>query len=537
MILYPNAYVNLLTGVPLDDRYTDTILFSTLDAQSTYFKARIKAGYSYNDFTYQRWDPRIGKKAAIRVPEVADNLYDVNYIAFRNNNFGTKWFYAFVKAINFINPGVTEIEYEIDVLQTWMFDFKVGRSFVAREHVSNDTVGMHTQPEGLDTGQYLMGPPVTTGVLNPKEDYSIGVACTFDQELNPAVGYISGDVYNGLKILSMGTADEVNDFLATAADDNKASGIVSIFMLPTILVANREAPNGYLSSVILDKDVSGSFKYVQQAGGYTPKNKKLYTYPYNFLYVTNYNSTPGSFRYEFFDTPNCRFGLHGAVSPNPEFLLIPYHYKNQSADTDQNRNEAMGLSGFPQCAYTTDVYKMYLADGANSRNVQMLGGALEMGIGGASKAAAAYQTTGSGWGAFGAGLLGMLPGASKILGMVAKKEDVKTLPNQAYGASSNVSSFAIGMRDFSFANMRISGEYAKVIDDYLSMFGYQVNVVKVPNLTGRQSWNYVQLVDGNITGSIPVDDIAKIRGIFETGLRLWHTTDLGNYSLPNNIVG
>ena len=64
-----------------------------------------------------------------------------------------------------------------------------------------------------------------------------------------------------------------------------------------------------------------------------------------------------------------------------------------------------------------------------------------------------------------------------------------------------------GRNGFSFYKMSIKQEYAKIIDDFFSMYGYKVNEVKIPNVTGRTNWNYVKTIDANILGDIPQEDM------------------------------
>ena len=122
----PNTIVRLLENVPFDSTYSDTILFTSVAEQTNFMQG--KAKYSFNNFTYQRVNssvaaPRIAY--SVRVPRVADDLYNCNYLMFQNSNYGSKWFYAFIKQVNYINPNNTEIIYEIDVYQTWAFDFEI----------------------------------------------------------------------------------------------------------------------------------------------------------------------------------------------------------------------------------------------------------------------------------------------------------------------------------------------------------------------------------------------------------------------------
>ena len=70
------------------------------------------------------------------------------------------------------------------------------------------------------------------------------------------------------------------------------------------------------------------------------------------------------------------------------------------------------------------------------------------------------------------------------------------------------------------------------------MYGYKVNDVKIPNITGRQNWNFVKLLNPNIEGSeIPEADLNKFKAQLELGITFWHNpATFRDYSQSNNIV-
>lgn len=72
------------------------------------------AKHSLTAQTYQRVN-----KGTMRVGLSADSCYDCNYLMFQNSGFGSKWFYAFITSVEYVNNAVTEITFEIDVMQTW----------------------------------------------------------------------------------------------------------------------------------------------------------------------------------------------------------------------------------------------------------------------------------------------------------------------------------------------------------------------------------------------------------------------------------
>ena len=79
---------------------------------------------------------------------------------------------------------------------------------------------------------------------------------------------------------------------------------------------------------------------------------------------------------------------------------------------------------------------------------------------------------------------------------------------------------------------------SKCIDDYFSMYGYKTNRVKIPNITGRPNWNYVQTAGFNATGLVPATDMVKIKQMFNKGVTFWHSgVNVGNYALANAGAG
>lgn len=153
MEINPNTSIYLLRGIPLDNTYNDTLYFATASAQLAYFQGKLSnnGGVSFTKQTYQR----VGRNRC-RLEISADKIYNVNYMFFQNTAYGSKWFYAFVTNVEYINDAVSEISYEIDVIQTYMFDWKLGMSFIDREHAATDAAGDNLMSEPFDVGDYVV---------------------------------------------------------------------------------------------------------------------------------------------------------------------------------------------------------------------------------------------------------------------------------------------------------------------------------------------------------------------------------------------
>lgn len=126
-------------------------------------------------------------------------------------------------------------------------------------------------------------------------------------------------------------------------------------------------------------------------------------------------------------------------------------------------------------------------------------------------------------------------GVANTIGEIYKESK---LPPQANGnLNSGDVTAAMGKNDFFFYGMSIKKQYAKIIDDYFSTFGYKINDVKIPNVTGRLNWNYVKTINCNILGDIPQEDLQTLKDMFNSGVTFWHNPNTFlDYSQSNSIT-
>ena len=147
-----------LCNTPLKSDNKNQISFNSREEQFSYFNGL--AVRRFSDFTYQR------KDNIIRVPVNAEVLFNdgVNYVMYDNKNFSTRWIYAYITEIEYINANVSHIHIKTDVFQTWFLDCEILPSFVVRETVINDDLFKHTLPENLPTGEQIT--VATTTIAN-----------------------------------------------------------------------------------------------------------------------------------------------------------------------------------------------------------------------------------------------------------------------------------------------------------------------------------------------------------------------------------
>lgn len=518
MYIEPNTTIKILKNCPLDNTYDHTIYMLSKESQEEYFSSLTK--YTLSEQSYQRVN-----RGAMNVGIKADNLYDCNYLMFQNTSFGKKWFYAFITSVEYVNNVTARITFEIDVMQTWFFDYKLKECFVEREHIANDTIGANLIPENLELGEYVADDFTATGngANEPLlAQTSIVVASTFDENYNKVIGGYYGGVYSGLHYQVFPNdntgAEACSNFIKNAG--SKADGIVAVFCMPTKFVVGASDPT---------KNYNFSkAKNLQDIGGYIPRNNKLFTYPFNFLYCTNLQGSGVAYPYEYFSQDKCTFTLSCDMSCNPSAVLTPTDYKGVTTNFD----EKMVLSGFPQLSFTTDTFKAWLSQNATNLAVTALGGATAstnqyvnaqtmLNRGQGMSAQMGFQSASAG-------------AILNVAGVCSQVYAHSLMPNQAHNGSGSQTMLALGLLEFAFMHKHITPEFARIIDDYFDMFGYATHRVKVPNRDSRPHWNYVKTANCVCTGSIPADDMRTICNIYNRGVTFWkHGSEVGNYSLYN----
>ena len=138
----------------------------------------------------------------------------------------------------------------------------------------------------------------------------------------------------------------------------------------------------------------------------------------------------------------------------------------------------------------------------------------------------------------GGGSVGAIDFAADMANTMQQVKQAQMTPPQAKGnvASGDIN-LSAGETGFTFKKMSIRAEFARQIDEYLSAAGYKVNLMKVPNITGRTNWNYVRTKGCNIIGDVPQGDMQEIKGMFNRGITIWHNpSTFMDYSQNNAIV-
>lgn len=477
----PITVVKVLKNVPLNSSYADTLTFGSVSAQTTFFMN--KAKYTFNELTPIRLQNKM------RLPVTADDIFDCNYIMFQNANFKNKWFYAFIKNVDFINVNECSVDIELDVMQSWMFDININPCFVEREHPNSDGLFQNLQVEPINYESWVNN-KMDDLYFN---DLHIIVCVTEVPGQETRLPSVQSNIYQGLILLSypISNAEAVNQLIESYAGLTKLDSIVAIFMCPFSL---SNLNSTWTTSISVAPTT---------LNGYTPRNKKLYNPQFveNVL-ITSSNDKQVLYQNLQTETNTFSFSIVKSVAMMPTVCAIPQFYDNLPL----NEAKGMVINDTPMCSWRGNAFAQWLSQSLVANSISSLNNIRNNGIVGALTSAG---------GEF----------LSNYMGSHYVAKSVKTSGN------ANYATLRIG---YELYQNCWSAEGLKMADDFMDVYGYATNQVKVPNITGRPYWNYVKTQNSKVTGSCGFDDLEKINSIFNNGITFWHGDYVGNYSLNNH---
>lgn len=427
-LIQPDSDVLLLKGIPLDISQEHSIVFNTKTMQTNYFNDDRFVKFRFTDYSYQRYGLGV-----IKVEKTTDDLYDVNYMMFRNTAFGNKWFYAFVTKLEYINNVTTAVHYKIDPLQTWQFDFDVDQCFVVREMPTEDYANEQLVDEPLETGEYVVSRLVTGGFDHISDSdwtttkiCALVTNCLVDETTTPA-SYIdpsTTDLYETYKspkwstdpltVVAKVRSGEVGsvrcgnlpsgllpvlftnnelgrknlDFYIRALQYlNNTNSVVAIFLVPNFVSASydvRPVTLDTLTSVyvncVISNQSGGEYRMSRPSWiGSTDhplpnaniRNMKLYNYPYCFPFLSDGQGNYQSFKPQLFyeNDGYFHFDVLWCCTSALEINMVPMYYKGMNV----NYNEVFVFNRFPQISWISDYFKEYWAKNKVDITTSILG--------------------------------------------------------------------------------------------------------------------------------------------------------------------
>ena len=538
----------LCSGMKIDKNYTNVLSYDT-DGMLALIEAKKvfqQNDYNYIDYTKNEIMANVDYSVAI----------SCNYIAFQNPRHGNKWYFAFIDDLKYKAPNQTLITFTIDVWSTFFSDWQRSRCFVVREHVNNDAIGLHTLNEDLSCNNYIkIG--TQTDIEYIDTSY-IAICSTYDPSTGkdfPGVAQYNKNVFGYEIYLTPNNSNgiiELDKFLLKMASVSKIQSIQNMYVIPKALIRNitldpvnftipagtpgQQDINGTVYKLHSYSDVAKRFRTeVNDISNYQVKNNKCKCYPYRYLEVNNNNGNSNIFKIEFFqknENDKIEFWNELAFSPGVSGRVVPWGYKCSSLSFDPDYNNMLELGKFPNCGWSCDEYINWLTQNAVNVPTSF--------VGLASNTTSSLQSTKSEKSSFsGSEISSAFNVAGNIAGLIGQFYSASLLPNISHGGNCGDVSFSTNTNRFDYNTYRLCDEELKQIDDYFTRFGYKINETKLPNITGRRYWNFLEIGKDECIGygTVPSKYMEEINNICRQGVTIWHEHDsIGNFNLTNSIV-
>ena len=526
----PQTEVRLLnTPLSLGDEHQ--IKFSDVAAQSSYFLGC--ARHTFLEFLYQRKDD------VIKVPMNIDQLYDCNYVMYKNARFSNKYFYAYITKLEWLSDNTTGIHIKTDVYQTWQFDLTFNKSYIERQHPTTDNY--NTLADVPPHGQYVEADYYE---FNFNGGYFVFCSSDPTQDTTTDSAPQSFKITNDTKSYSIPAwvvyfdedeSDQLNTFIQHVANKGRGDRIVACVYAPFIANKSYFTTAGQIHMETSDLNsplinvltgmtngidgMSGVFNF---AHGQTPSFKKSLTYPYAKIVLTDTASgltteySPEKFLNSngVYDG-NAYFEIFGTISETPTYRATPLYYSGQAVA----HKESLVVRCNTSLATVNNLYAKYLMQNGELNTLNRIDTFVSTAAG-----MSANMAIGNESGALMAGISGL----TSMARITAQENQAAKLGNQITRFGDGAMERLCFYNSIKCSIFMMDDDHTNKAEKFWEMYGYPVQAVETPNLTVNpfnSNFNYIKMIKPNIQGgNVPQEDMKEIEDIFSQGITLWHTT-------------
>lgn len=505
--------IYICQGIPWDRQYKHVRLFGSKSAALSYCQGKS---------VYNTSSAKPVRNNTVKIPlSQGIILDDCNYILYNNTQLEDFWVMAFITATNYVSDNCTEIVFEVDVFQTYFYSCTLKQCYVKRHHWarSADTIGANTLPEPVQEGyQVTYGEDsYYYGRKNNQIDDSLLMFHTNEQlEVKSGPGLI-GNVFTGI-YYRFGDNALITADVESTINAGRAESIVAIYQCPEFCY------NG--STYTLNAAAANAY------GGTAYRNNKMYTFPYCHAVAQLYGAGEFELIYEKGINGTVSVTLKGSASPKPEVILFANGYDGQLS----NMQHSVIFAQFPSCPVMNNAYAQWVNSSGMSNSFNQLTSSITAASGlGAIGAGLALANPVAAGAAIAGGAAQLLSGTSGMIRSQIENQQAKQRPDTAVGSMGTGGSlFATSQLRAKLTQVGWDARSAKAADDFMSVYGYTTNDVVMPNLNTRTLWNYVQTLDCNVQGNVGYTVRETLNTIFNNGVFVWHTNDIGNFNIGGN---
>lgn len=474
----------------------------------------------------------------------------VNYCRFINPQAGNFFRYCFIDEVEYVAPETSRLHIRIDAFVTNIGSINYNQCFVEREHVADDTRGLHTLPEDIISDNVVCN----SVLYNLCPDLSARTEGIFDLNYYAAIfmteptftsagnydSFIGGNA-NCSYIIAPEHVADLGKFVEYLTAINKSTAIIGIIPLIKGFVAKTEvnippdvaAEIGTNKVYLITDNENAQYdivitQFVNTLDGYTPHNNKLHTYPFNYMKIQASNGAETIIEYEKLGNNN-QFRVSYSATLSPTLSITPLDYNGNYASIEK----IVSYSQFSPIAYNIDTYSQWYAQNKNVVDMSLYlkaGGIVKSGFG-----ALSAQNTQQALGAAG----NVLDSTANAMQWLASIRDMQRRPDEIKGTLTGNALLYMGKGGIQVLDMCVKAEYAELIDRYFDMFGYNVSLTKTPQVSSRVHYNYCKTIGSNVYGAIAEDQKEMIDMLFNDGITVWHMSSgatYGVYDTSNSIA-
>ena len=597
----PTGQIWLLKNIPWSHNYQHTKLFTDPTVQHNWICDNSRLIGAVRSAQNMVKDPIHGE---IRIEAKHENYLACNYICWKNTSFdgglpsSHTYNYAFVNDVTFVSKNVISLSYEIDVIQTYLFQggCSLKECYIERTHTQTDGIGDHIEPEPIKPGNMVLknhkvGMSATLASWKVLVYTTISVADAFQCEM----GLFVDDNFEGYVSLGMGTrAGMPQGLYCNVFDDMNVLpkfiralyyGLIDENIDPTDVPKRcKERAMAFMNSIVcivavpndlgityadlagttvtiggtqytVDSDLhcgeiatnSGHGKhwylpksdYLSDIDGMTPKNNKLFTAPYNSIHITDGDAGQQDYPVELMSIVSHEevdtFHFYIEMAVQPNPEIICVPYGFPKQPIGNKGIEyRVTINNLPQFGWVTDTYLQWLAQSRTSTVINAITSGMKV-------AAGAFITGAT------LGMSAPVIGASAVLGagQVGLSTGAKLTDEEANAwqspDSSHISSAqalaVMGEKTYHAYQKCINITDAKRIDNFFTAYGYAVNTIGQPMFTNpRFNQHYIKTGNCCVRGGAPASVIKTIESIFDKGITIWNG-EVGDYTdMWNNIT-
>lgn len=535
------ATVKLAKNYPITD-YNNVVWWSSNDARNNAFD-----NWSGGVTTLENVSTVDFKKSEFRCQLDYTASLDFNYMCIIQNS---RRFYCFIRNVDWVsNTNMAIIKFDIDYWSTYQHDIDLQKCLVIREHVANDTFGLHIIDEGLPTCETTS---FTTNTDINFSAYNIAIALqdtsfiTLDNEdayppiiENTVTNYVNGTIIVDVKGKSLEELMEILEMIG------KTKSIIGVYMLPTVsdydtVLGWIDAPAPYGETYVTvlsptthaQTNINRTISKPNSFDGYTPKNNKCFCYPYCYSVVSNQNGNSVIGRFEYSDNNNHSISVsaYAPVGLGSNSYAYLKNYKGYEKNLDYS---VVGDTN-TLIPYNTDTYATYYGANYSAINNNIRNLENNMLISGAQGVS---NLVSGGVGTLPSTITNIYNSYNNALNYEASLKDIARQSDTTHGTFTGKASLLEFMQGFKLKTMQVPRENIEMIDNYFSMYGYKVNVCKKPQFNSRSIFNYVKTGGCNATGSCPQIALDTVKAMFDNGVTIWHgLNNVYNYDFSANSL-